>query len=281
VLCEGDISDAEACHSHYPSGCSTGQTAKNAYDFTLNVLKNEVKWTSNQPGQFRNSLAEFNTLEAKLPQDLGPRNHDKYRSMLSQAGEGSIQGVVGYLYGAKAEAEESSNCKLPDTPDHANVDFHIYIGFDPDVAAALRKNRDKTGKLTPDEHSMIGAHALHSSSVIVEMTPHYRENFHKEWTIDALAAAVGDQVRVVGQLLVDNEHFRAGQDCALDTSSSACWRATVWEIHPVTDFKVCTKEDGCSQAATADWAELGESSVAPANASTPHKKGKSKSSPSD
>ena len=274
VLCEGDLSDTDKCHSRYPSGCSTG--AKANYDFALNILKNQVKWTSTQPGQFRTTLAEFETLEHNLPQGLSTGNHGDHTTALASAGEGTLQGVVGYLYGAQPEQEESSNCGMSDDlPDHHNVDFHIYIGFDPDVAALLRKKRNKE-KLTTDERDRIAAHALHSQAVIVEMTPHYRHNFHDEWTIDGLNAAIGDQVRIVGQLMVDNEHYRAGQDCALDPSHPKCWRATVWEIHPVTDFKLCSKEDGCSQNAVAEWTELGDAAAPTMTASTSKpKKGKS------
>src|ERR1043165_2670779 len=103
VLCEGDLSDTDKCHSRYPSGCSTG--AKADYDFALNVLKNQGKWTSTQPGQFRTSLAEFETLESNLPSGLGTKNHGDHVVELKKAWEGTLQGVVGYLYGAEAEKE--------------------------------------------------------------------------------------------------------------------------------------------------------------------------------
>jgi hypothetical protein len=272
VMCEGDISDAEACHSQYPSGCSAGKPTKVPYDFTLNVMKNEVKWVSEQPSQWRTSLSEFQTLENSLPSGLQPKNHGDYVDPLKQLGEGKIEGVVGYLYGAKPEGSETSNCGLPDTPNHEDVDFHIYIGFDPAVAATLRKSRN--GSLTSAERAQISAHALHSTAVIVEMTPHYRESFHPGWTIDELNAVVGDQVRVVGQLMVDNEHYQAGQDCAVDPSKPACWRATVWEIHPVIDFRYCAKgnNDGCAQNSPADWTDVADAPSAP-NASTANTKG--------
>ena len=273
VMCESPVSDAEICHSQYPSGCSTGTPTKVPYDFTLNVLKNEVKWTSEQPSHWRTSLSEFQTLEDKVPSGLQSKNHGDYVGPLKKLGEGSIEGVVGYLYGAKPEGSETSNCGVPDnTADHENVDFHIYIGFDPAVAATLRKSRN--GSLTSAERAQIGAHALHSTAVIVEMTPHYRENFHSDWTIDKLNAVLGDQVRIIGQLMVDNEHYRSGQDCAVDPSKTACWRATVWEIHPVTDFRYCAKgsNEGCAQNSVADWTDVADA-PSTSNASAGHTKG--------
>ena len=41
---------------------------------------------------------------------------------------------------------------------------------------------------------------------MVEMTPQYRADFAPEWTIEALKKLLGKQVRVVGQLMADNEH---------------------------------------------------------------------------
>ncbi len=271
VMCQGDIPDAEACHSQYPSGCSAGKPTKVPYDFALNVMKNQTRWASDQPSQWRTSLTEFQTLENKLPSGLQPKNHGDYVGPLKGLGEGSIEGVVGYLYGAKTEGAETSNCGMPDTADHGNIDFHIYIGFDPAVAATLRKSR--TGRLTPAERAQIAPHALHSTAVIVEMTPHYRESFHPGWTIDKVNAVIGDQVRVIGQLMVDNEHYLAGQDCAVDPSKTKCWRATVWEIHPVTDFRYCTKgtNDGCAQNAAADWTDVADA-AGPPNATTADKK---------
>src|SRR5258706_2436585 len=138
VLCQDDIPDTTACHSKYPSGCAAPDTTKNPYyDFYLNLLKNATSWSSTQTGPFKDSLHDFELLEAKLPSGLNDHNHLDFKDELATAGEGRLQGVVGYLYGAKAEKEETSNCKLPDTADHADVDFHIYIGFDKDVAALL------------------------------------------------------------------------------------------------------------------------------------------------
>lgn len=89
---------------------------------------------------------------------------------------------------------------------------------------------------------------MKQTSVIVEMTPHYRSLFQAaRWTLDALRAVRGRQVRVLGQLILDSEHNIPSQNCAIATTApqgTACWRATAWELHPVTRFEVCN-QDAC------------------------------------
>jgi hypothetical protein len=72
------------------------------------------------------------------------------------------------------------------------------------------------------------------------MTPHYREHFKPEWVFKSVAALIGRQVKVTGQLLFDNEHSIPSQNCGLPGANLAtCWRASAWELHPVTQFLVC------------------------------------------
>ena len=176
-------------------------------------------------------------------------NHADHREALARIGEGQLFGVVGYLYYVKKTGPESSNCQLAsDDAEGSNVDFHIGVGFDADVAALLRAR-----KKVPD------AKVLTQQSVIVEMTPHYRFTYAADrWTLENLRAVIGRQVRVVGQLVVDNEHNLGSQNCAMATTSGqreTCWRASVWELHPVTQFLVCGTEK-CTESSP-DWQELG------------------------
>src|SRR5271165_3837579 len=251
IKCGDGIEDFHACHASYPTGCTISGSA---YDPYLNLMKNQVKWDSMEPQEVFTSPSQIKQLEDKLPaMGLTQKNHGEKLPQLKAIGEGSIYGVVGYLYDVVPEGKESSNCQLdkdPAPPYFENVDFHIFIGFDPAVAEKLRD-----GKAAPsaDKHK----------AMIVEMTPHYRDAFHEEWTADALKALKGQQVKVLGQLMVDNEHYVSGQDCGLDPSKSACWRASVWELHPVTDFRVCESGD-CTATSTAGWSPVGEGSSAKA-----------------
>jgi hypothetical protein len=203
-----------------------------------------------QPAQVFTSLQEVLDLEKKIPPDLGKTNHGEKLEQLAGFGEGKIHGVVGYLYDIKVEGKESSNCQLDDDAQDENVDFHIFIGFDGGIAEKIRNHT----ALTPAEKKQVT-----QESMIVEMTPHYRDTNHPEWTADAVKAAKGKQVRVYGQLMVDNEHDVSGQDCAKDPRTANCWRASVWELHPVTDFQVC--DGGNCTATSAGWAPISDSNT--------------------
>jgi hypothetical protein len=241
AVCQESIEDYQSCHSEYPTGCS----ASGKYDAFLNVFKNQIEWPQTQVQRWFTSLSDITDLEGQLPNGLGKSNHGDFTSELKALGEGKIHGVVGYLYAVKAEGKESSNCQLDPGTDDENVDFHIFIGFDSHLAGRLRN-----GNVTAADKRNIDP-----SSMIVEMTPHYRGRFHPEWTLKAVKDQIGQQVRVEGQLMVDNEHYIASQDCGRSDHTSGCWRGTVWELHPVTDFEVCAS--GNCTATSAGWTPIG------------------------
>jgi hypothetical protein len=252
--CGGDVSDFRACHDTYPTGCTiSGST----YDPFLNELKNQIKWGTMSPAAVQpkvviSSLDQLNQLESAIQKlGLNQKNHGDavISAKLKDLGEGSIYGVVGYLYAVEPEGAESSNCQLAkDPPDFRDVDYHIFIGFDPAVAEKLRSGRAIT---SAEKHQ----------SMVVEMTPQYREAFHQEWTVPAVKEVLGQQVKVLGQLMVDNEHFVAGQDCGVDPTNVRCWRASVWELHPVIDFTAC-QAGNCNATSSAGWTPIGENTRA-------------------
>jgi len=91
--------------------------------------------------------------------------------------------------------------------------------------------------------------------VVLEMTPYYREQFHPAWTLGKVQSVIGRQVRLTGQLMIDNVHHKPADDCGLaDADSSKCWRASTWEVHPVTNFQVCNVDH--SDANSTNWVEL-------------------------
>ena len=251
VQCD-DVLDFQDCHSRFPTGCS--QAA--GYDADVNFLKNllipptpvtsaQVKFLGPQ---------DYQNLEANLPDGLSRGNHGDFKDALSALGEGQSFGLIGFLYYAKPSGVESSNCQLPDSdpPEGSNVDYHIGIGFDSSLAQQV------SGFPDTDTVPKALLKTLEQNSVIVEMTPHSRFNFEPGiWTIENVRKAVGQQVRVVGQLLVDNEHFSSSQDCAKASAAKdqrSCWRLSVWELHPVTQFQVCNAAS-CAPD-DANWVEV-------------------------
>jgi hypothetical protein len=90
-----------------------------------------------------------------------------------------------------------------------------------------------------------------SAGIVVETTPRVRANGHP-WTPDMLALHVtaGDSVRFSGWLMYDPEHF--AQTTNYDParpSGGLKVRATLWEVHPVTQIEVL-------DAATRQWRAL-------------------------
>lgn len=225
------VKNSDDCHSRYPAGCDS----KGKYDATLAFLKNRTDFPSTPEGVLDQSA--FLEKEKNIPSGLSSDNHKDFLDALSSLGETHIFQTIGYLYEIKPEKGESSNCELL-TPDA--VDYHMYIGYNAARAAQLVKG--PAAKLSDE-----------AQSVIVEMTPQVRERFHPEWQYATLKKFTGKQVRITGQLLADNEHYVQGEDCALGQDAT-CFRATIWELHPVTQFEVCTSGD-CT-ATTGIWSPV-------------------------
>jgi len=262
-----EVTDFQDCHSRYPTGCS----AAGRYDAYLNLLKNDLI-PPPPPSTAVKFLAQqdYAGLDAGIPSGLTNSNHGDFQDQLNKMGEGQTFGVIGFLYYYQPTSAESSNCDLTgpsDDPERSNVDYHIGIGFDAAVAQSLRSDESPpplasaakrpSGKTTRGS----GASTLQQTSVIVEMTPHYRFQFeHNIWTVENLKKAVGHQVRVVGQLLIDNDHNLPSQNCAAAKTAAqrqSCWRASVWELHPVERFQVCAKDtNDCAPEDSLNWVEL-------------------------
>jgi len=68
----------------------------------------------------------------------------------------------------------------------------------------------------------------------------------------------GQQVKVVGQRMIDNLHLNVNDDRNFPGATASCWRSTVWEIHPVTQFYVCNlKNKRCDQSSPdSAWTSL-------------------------
>ena len=245
AVCGDDIEGFRGCHSDYPTGCS--KAAK--YDAYLNLLKNQLVPAKTAPVGFLNK-AGFASLDRNTPKDLTRGNHADLKDDLGKLGEGQVFGVNGYLYYAqKGGTSESSNCQLSDSD---AIDYHIGIGFDPTLAAKLvKKPGTAKAKLSDDEKG-----SLTQTSIIVEMTPHYRAQFKPDWSLELLKSVIGLQVRVIGQLTADNEHNNGKDNCAFKgANQDTCWRASIWELHPVTQFQVCKSATRCDDNSP-DWVDL-------------------------
>lgn len=126
--------------------------------------------------------------------------------------------VTGYVYNVKQGGKESCNCK---TDDPAFKDTHIELTLnDHDVAPQKR--------------------------FIVEVTPRMRQIMIKkgvDWSTEALIKSLkGHIVRIKGWLFYDFSH--KSQNYADNPGGHNIWRATSWEIHPITSIEVVDADDG-------------------------------------
>ena len=108
----------------------------------------------------------------------------------------------GFVVEFKSGESESCNCNSVEEKNH---DIHIYVGKTPD--------------------------AKKENCMICEITPPYKNSVHPD-----VKSMVGQRVVVEGFLFYDAEHKgNAKNTCKRCTNT---WRATVWEIHPVTLLEV-------------------------------------------
>jgi len=121
--------------------------------------------------------------------------------------------IVAYVVEVKLGSKETVNCG--DT-DSVYMDTHIDVVQDPTV--------------TPKRVRMI-----------VEVTPRWRffeGQQGSDWTTRTLKQTLeGHWVRFTGWLFWDFEHARNAENTNPGVSSN--WRATGWEIHPITQIKIC------------------------------------------
>jgi hypothetical protein len=165
-------------------------------DGALNTLKNRTD--DGESGAFHD--VDISTLiNLSFPSDIGKTQRRNWsQSDISSVDqyEGIAVRAVGYIAGVKHEGTESTNCHSLD-----DRDYHVW--------------------LTPNPGDP------KSKSMVVEVTPRVRAQ-RPGWTASALASLTGEQVRISGWLLLDQEHpEQIGQT-----------RATLWEIHPILHIEV-------------------------------------------
>lgn len=134
------------------------------------------------------------------------------RAPLRQMGEGNLVAFRGYVLNARQEGPESVNCgrNVPNQP--AFHDIHISVGDQP----------------AADE----------CSGFVAEMIPHGRP---ASWTVEHVLKLKNASVpiRVTGQLMFDSSHVPCSGGRPVQSNPA---RASLWEIHPIYRFEVCTSD---------------------------------------
>jgi hypothetical protein len=228
------VTTMDECHRSYPSGCGT---TAGKYDAYSNYLRNQVPPPAAPSYRLLGAL-EFSGLDARTPLVVKGAHADQ-AELLASLGEGTIVATIGYLTRVSTGSRESANCLLAQRD--AN-DIMLHVGFDPGLTKLIG-----VGGASPQ---------LAQSSMVAEMTPHFRALFRPGWNAERLAGLVGRQVKIVGQLMLDSEHHNPQDSCGYpEANLKLCWRATAWEIHPVTQLYVC--KQGRCEANSAQWEPVG------------------------
>ncbi|MEO8435822.1 MAG: hypothetical protein ABI596_13060 [Pyrinomonadaceae bacterium] len=147
------------------------------------------------------------------------------RALLRKLGEGNLVTLKAYVLVARQEGGESVNCGK-NVADAAL--FH-------DIHISLVESKDAT----PDTEC---------SGVVAEMSPHHRPDDWNHANVDKVSAAKLP-VRVTGQLYFDSSHVPCSNGQHVRSNPK---RVSLWEIHPIYKFEVCTAD--CDGAGT--WLPL-------------------------
>jgi hypothetical protein len=137
------------------------------------------------------------------------------RTLLRALGEGSPAVLKAYVLIARQEGPESVNCGK-NVPNQAA--FH-------DIHISLVDSKDAT---KDDE----------CKSVVAEMSPHRRPTTWNHANLQKVANAKA-LVRVTGQLFFDSSHVPCASGKPVRSNPK---RMSLWELHPVSKFEVCTAD---------------------------------------
>jgi hypothetical protein len=166
---------------------------------------------ANPAGSLSKSKQELNLLKNR---DAGPTSIDSsvtLAAIMTRANDSKFKNdegasIIGYVAHVKAgEPQETCNCARTDI-----ADIHIDVVLNKKDAATSSKY------------------------MIVEITPRYQD---KLGALDRVKAAIeGHWVKFTGWMMNDIVHRMNAKNT--NPKGKAIWRATSWEIHPVTAFEV-------------------------------------------
>jgi hypothetical protein len=146
--------------------------------------------------------------EDKGARKKGPTTN---RAPLQKLGEGKLVTLKAFVFIARQEGPESVNCGKNVAAAAAFHDIHISLVASADVDSEC-------------------------AGVVAEMSPHHRPDAWSHANVEKVSREKLP-VRVTGHLYFDSSHF----PCANGTPSAGNpARISLWEIHPIYKFEVCT-----------------------------------------
>jgi hypothetical protein len=180
------------------------------------------------------TIDQLTTLQTKVEQNTSinfgdQANHGTHgpttdRAPLKALGEGDLVQLKGFVLAAKQEQAESVNCGHEfDNETQKNLFHDIHISL-----VATEQLATPTDKVEEAANECQG--------VVAEMIPHHRP---PEWTAANVnrVAAAHLPVRVTGQRFFDSSHVPCAAGKPVRSNPK---RVSLWEIHPIYKFEVCT-----------------------------------------
>jgi hypothetical protein len=180
------------------------------------------------------TIDQLTTLQTKVEQNTSINfgdqgNHGAHgpttdRAPLKALGEGDLVQLKAFVLAAKQEQAESVNCGHEfDSENQKNLFHDIHISL-----VATENLASPTDKVEEAANECQG--------VVAEMIPHHRP---PEWTATNVnkVAAAHLLVRVTGQRFFDSSHVPCADGKPVRSNPK---RVSLWEIHPIYKFEVCT-----------------------------------------
>ena len=207
-----------------------------------NTVKNNFCPPSETPAEI--TIAAFQQLqkdvEANSSINFGGPDPTPDRSPLKTLGEGKLVTLKAFVLHARQEGGESVNCKGHLTNETDQTDFY----HDIHIAFVEEANKPQSGdtKAVSDKKECTG--------IVAEMSPHHRP---ANWTADNVNKVATAQalVRITGQQFFDSSHRPCSNGAPVGDNPK---RISLWEIHPIYKFEVCTGD--CAGAG--QWVSLDE-----------------------
>lgn len=156
------------------------------------------------------------------------------RVLLEQWGEGRAVQLVGFVFEVDdyKDGHESTNCHLATI---GYNDFHITLVENLTLANKWKDRKAKIAladtpakKKKAEDKAKAARLRVKARSLTAEITPRLRTD---GWTIERLRSLERDfaYVRITGWAMLDTQHIK-----------NPINRRSNWELHPVTNFEVCT-----------------------------------------
>jgi hypothetical protein len=189
--------------------CPTAGLAftKSRWDF--HQLKNRTAWP--QQSDFDSRV----TLEALLQP-----SQDQTRWSTSSAGR-----IEGYVVSISLGPLEAANC-------YCRRDIHIMLAPRPDALPP----EQIVLEVTPRTRAIQAAGPLHLPAAPSDAKTS-EGILLQDWSLEALQRELtGRRVRFEGWLLFDSSHAGESENIAPGRTNN--WRATAWELHPITKIEI-------------------------------------------